>query len=78
LSYIKSNQSVGSKLWGSEKWIQIFTASNLKQVLFTRPAKAVFIISVTRSKLEQKYSELYKELLEAEKIFCKTEYPEAQ
>lgn len=28
--------------------------------------------------LEQKYSELYKELLEAEKIFCETEYPEAQ
>ena len=27
--------------------------------------------------LDQKYSELYKELLEAEKIFCETEYPEA-
>ena len=27
-SYIKSNQSVGSKSWDSAKWIQIFTASN--------------------------------------------------
>ena len=27
-SYIKSNQSVGSKSWESAKWIQIFTASN--------------------------------------------------
>ena len=51
LSYIKSNQSVGSKLWGSEKWILIFTASNLKQVQFTRPAKAAITISVTRSKV---------------------------
>ena len=27
-SYIKSNQSVGSKLWESAKWIQIYIASN--------------------------------------------------
>ena len=51
LSYIKSNQSVGSKLWGSEKWIQIFTASNLKQVQVTKPANAAISISVTRSKV---------------------------